>query len=229
MLLPIILSNLFAQTHPIIGRELLHTIPSYFLVLFLVSLAIITSIKLFASSYLSLLFNSIVNTNHLYPLYLDGKFGFDLTNLCLDFNFILIISMIFQQTIFLESSVPLPIIITIVTAIYFLKLLYNQFWCYVFFDKQESVWQSLLYLLFTRTSGIFLLPLAFAGFYQEMFSTYNFFKGLLIILLILFVSMNIRLFQKLRGKTIGDYLHHFIYLCAFEISPFLLLTNIKFY
>jgi len=206
-------------------RNQIHTYPAYYTYILLAALVIVSLIRIIAPTYIKELFYSIITPAQLYALYREGKFGFNFTNLLFDIIFIFCFSMVIQMAFFRDRPDLFYLIAAFTAGAYYFKLLLIQVFAYIFFDKSEALWHSLYHLLFTRTSGIILVPCLFFALFQPYFPLHLCIIAILAFLIAIYGLWLIRLFVKMKIGGESDFFYHFLYLCALEISPILILIK----
>jgi len=206
-------------------RKQIHNNPVYYTYILLGALIIIASIRIIAPTYIRELFSSVFSPAQLNALYQEGKFGFNFTNILFDIIFIAEFSILIQMAFFPAKPDIFYLIAAFTAGAYYLKLLLIQVFAYIFFDKSETLWHSLYHLLFTRTSGVMLLPCLFFTLFQTYVPEHICILIILVLLITFYSIWLIRLFVKMKIGGTSDFFYHFLYLCALEISPILILVK----
>ena len=148
-----------------------------------------------------------------------------LTFLLMVINFTMIIAK-FKQTLDIYS---VAIICLMVLVFFFLKLLMIHFLGLLFKIKDLAKLAIFFSFLFDKTLGFVLFPLVVFMY----FFTFDVLSAVLTISIVLFcIFLLLKLFWllKIGSNSFGlSQMYIFLYLCAFEISPILLLVKGVFY
>jgi hypothetical protein len=199
--------------------------PLYFAYLFILAFFILAIVKIADTNYFYKLFSSAVNTGQVFDMFQEGRFGFNLMSLNLDFFFILSLSVLIQQLFFPLHPESFGWIVVFTAGGYFLKIILIQLCAYLFFDQLDALLHVLMNLLFTRIIGLAFLPLVFFCIYQIHYSPVLLLKILFVILLIAYGLWMIRLLVKMKLEGISGIFYLILYLCALEVFPVLILLK----
>jgi hypothetical protein len=206
-------------------RKELHNFPSYYIYVFFAGFIILALITLVDPYYLQELFLSAFKTSHLFTLLQEGRFGLNFVNLLLDSIFILMFSILIQVEFFPDKPSLFIWIAVFSLGFFFLKIILIQIAAYIFFDKTDALLHVLMNLLFSRLMAIILLPLMFCTLYQASFPLTLLAELIIGFLLFMYIIWLLKLLVKMKIEGISGVFYLFLYLCAIEISPVLILIK----
>lgn len=206
-------------------RKELHKFPSYYIYVFLAGFIILSLITLADPYYLQEIFLSAFKTSHLFTLLQEGRFGLNFINILLDLIFISVFSIIIQVEFFPDKPSFFIWIAIFSLGFFFLKIILIQIAAFIFFEKTDALLHVLMNLLFTRVLAIILLPLMFCALYQTRVPHSFLIELILGFLLFIYIIWLLKLLVKMKIEGISGVFYLFLYLCAIEISPVLILIK----
>lgn len=201
------------------------SIPSFFIYLFITAFLILALCRLLNTDYFGRLIYTLTNTGQLFALFQEGSFGFNFSNLALDFSFILSLSILIQRLFFLFHSEYFIFIFVIVAGAYYFKIILIQLFAFLFFDQLDALLHVLFNLLFTRVMGLIMLPFVFFCIYQTKLEPVVPVKIAFIALLIIYAVWLVRLLVKMKLEGVSGIFYLILYLCALEVFPVLILIK----
>ncbi|MCX6350510.1 MAG: DUF4271 domain-containing protein [Bacteroidetes bacterium] len=206
-------------------RNLPYPFPTYYFYL-LSGLLVSFTISIFRNSqYILQMVRAFSDENLLNTLFRDGKFGFGFMSLLFDCIFLVSASIFIQLVFFKQNEEWYPWILIFTICIYYLKLLLIQIIAYVFHPKENGMFHSLSYLLFFRIAGVLLFPLLFLSIFQITFPIQEILHYFFIAFVALYSLWTIQLLLRMGLNGFPRFVYIFIYLCALELSPVLILLK----
>jgi hypothetical protein len=206
-------------------RKSIDRYPLYFLFIFGGSFVLLALIRLLAPSELRDMAASVLNLKLLLNLFKDGRFGFSLTNLLMDLIAILMFSVFIQQFFFPLRQELFPWILAYVCLGYLLKMIAIQLMAHIFMGRGEALLHLLLHMLFSRATGLVLLPLLFILLYQTFIPIGPALFTVAWALLGFYLLWTVRLYAKMKSMSTSGAFYLFLYLCTIELSPLLILLK----
>jgi hypothetical protein len=202
-------------------------------IILLVLITVVTYLRVAFAKDLDELISSFRNSNLAHQVYRTKTGGVSFTELFLDINFVVAISvyvrfviMHFYRFTTLESTSSTFFIIFLFTFFYFGKMIALKVIGYAFEIKEEVDEYIFNYTLMAKILGLALIPvlLVFAVSQQKFF---NFVLALSVLLIVSCVFMGIARGLSTSYKLMYRSVHHFfIYVCIVEISPVFLIFKL---
>jgi hypothetical protein len=196
---------------------------TWYFVLFSVMFALVAVVKVADEEYLTTLLKGLFDSNNFYRLKRDGKLSWKITDLLLDLNFVSCISLLGMKFCAVNDLSVLPLIITFVTGYYLIKVFSVKLFSHVFFGNVSYNPHLNEVLAFNKIAGLFLLPLLFVKYFvNEELQGYMLIITISLVVL-LYIFRLARIFLQMHSNYSYGSLYYFLYLCAIEISPYLVL------
>ncbi len=199
--------------------------PAYYFYIFIGCFVLLAVIRLISPTYLKELLLSVFNLKLLLNIFKEGRFDWNINNTLLDIVFVLMLSIGIQQSLFAENSGIFVWVFAFTATGYFIKLIVIQLMANIFFGRGEALVHLLMHTMFTRITGLILLPVLFAGLYQTAMPLQQLLIILAYILAASYALWLVRVYVKMKSVSTGGIFYLFLYLCAIEVSPVVILLK----
>lgn len=206
-------------------KETIERFPSYYLYIFIGCFVLLAVIRLLSPSYLKELLLSVLNLKLLLNIFKEGRFDWNVNNTLLDAIFVLMLSIGIHQGLFAHRPDFFLWVLAFTAMGYFIKLILIQLLANIFFGRGEALVHLLMHTMFTRISGLILLPVLFAGLYQTVVPISQLLLILAYILAVSYIIWLVRVYVKMKSISTGGVFYLFLYLCAIEVSPLIIILK----
>ncbi|RYD76357.1 MAG: DUF4271 domain-containing protein [Sphingobacteriales bacterium] len=199
--------------------------PPFYLYIFLGCAVLLAVVRLVSPSYLRELLLSTFNLKLLLNIFKEGRFDWNVNNFLLDVVFVLMLSIGIHQWLFAAQLKMFVWVLSFTAMAYFIKLILIQLTANIFFGRGEALVHLLMFTLFTRIAGLVLLIVLFAGLYQTVLPLPLLLQNLGYLLGIIYLIWAVRVYLKMKSISTGGMFYLFLYLCAIEVSPIIVLLK----
>ncbi|MGZ5244111.1 MAG: DUF4271 domain-containing protein [Bacteroidia bacterium] len=206
-------------------KETIDRFPSYYLYIFIGCFVLLAVIRLLSPTYLRELLLSVFNLKLLLNIFKEGRFDWNVNNTLLDVVFVLMLSIGIHQGLFATDPGFFLWVFAFTAMGYFIKMILIQLLANIFFGRGEALVHLLMHTMFTRITGLILLPVLFAGLYQTVVPLPQLILVLAYILAACYVLWLVRVYVKMKSISTGGIFYLFLYLCAIEASPLIILLK----
>lgn len=191
---------------------------------FIAGFLLLGIVKISDSSYINEIFRSLTSQNYLFLMGREGKFKFRLTNLFLDLIFFISLTLsvnlifLFQYNLLLWQLALFLILAIILQRILTaggLRIYYDQ-------NRKIILWSS---ISFNRAFGIIMLPLCFLVYYADIIPIGIKLWILIAAIFLMYLFHLVLYFQRLMNVMQYGIIYNFLYLCAIEIAPIIIVIK----
>jgi len=194
----------------------------FFILIFLLS--IILFIVISSPEYTKDVFLSVFTFRYFLNVFHKKKYTLLINNVLLDITFLVVIFLfvfINSNTLFFEIVIEKAVLIIMASYAVILVALYIFY--HIFFGNDFHNLHVRNTLIHNRISAIMITPLLFISFYLDSEFRFATLDIIAIILLLTFVWRTIRIFRLLKNTSNFNSIYILLYLCVFEISPYLII------
>lgn len=189
--------------------------------LFMGLLVIFAVVNITDPNYLRDLAKGIIDTNYLLMLHREGKLTLRINDLLLDLLYVCSFGLLLFKYFNGLTLFELGKWIIIVGIYYLGKVIIVKIFSYLFFGSQQLNFHLLQVLAYNKTLALFILPLLFIVFFIGAQAQEIVLNILLYVTIFFLCYRFIRILYNIYLRYSYGIVYGIIYLCAIELTPFL--------